>query len=146
MSFSLGRPDTLGLDDYHNRPLPPRNSSQYAIIPWMVDFARITRKVSVQIYHRRLTLTEKLAAALTIEAELDAWVAQLPGWIRPGFIGTDGGTSAGAGFGRNDLKDPKWARRQRLVLGIRMFYQPPHPDLPDMPHYICTLGDKSQPS
>lgn len=122
MSFSLGRPDTLGLDDYHNRPLPPRDSSQCAIIPWMVDFARITRKVSVQIYHRRLTLKEKLAAALAIEAELDAWVAQLPGWIRPGFISAGNGGVAGAGVGRNDLKDPKWARRQRLVLGIRMFF------------------------
>ncbi|KAL4943429.1 hypothetical protein BDV06DRAFT_211075 [Aspergillus oleicola] len=124
MSFSLGRPDTLGLDDYHNRPLPPRDDSQHAIIPWMVDFARITRKVSVQIYHRRLSLQEKLTVALAIEAELDAWMAGLPGWIRPGFIsgnlpGGTGGT--GAGGGRNDLKDPKWARRQRLVLGIRYY-------------------------
>ncbi|RDW74385.1 Zn(II)2Cys6 transcription factor [Aspergillus mulundensis] len=153
MSFSLGRPDTLGLDDYHNRPLPPRNHTQYAIIPWMVDFARITRKVSVQIYHRRLTLEDKLAMALAIENELDCWIRNLPEWIRPGFIkageaenesaavdrgeGGDGIGGAiatedginvgiggmGIGAGRNDLKDPKWARRQRLVLGIRMSSQ-----------------------
>ncbi|KAL5047645.1 hypothetical protein BDW71DRAFT_40329 [Aspergillus fruticulosus] len=150
MSFSLGRPDTLGLDDYHNRPLPPRDNTQYAIIPWMVDFARITRKVSVQIYHRRLTLEEKLSTALTIENELDCWIRNLPEWIRPGFIklesraesgngnmavdrGEGGEGVAGAsedetktrirmgGAGRNDLKDPKWARRQRLVLGIRYY-------------------------
>ncbi|KAL4916863.1 RmlC-like cupin domain-containing protein [Aspergillus aurantiobrunneus] len=112
MSFSLGRPDTLGLDDYHNRPLPLRDDSLYAIIPWMVDFAHITRKVSVQIYHRRLTLQEKLAVALGIETELDSWMAQLPDRLRPDFI---------PGGGRNDLKDPKWARRQRLVLGIRYY-------------------------
>ncbi|KAL4951404.1 hypothetical protein BDW69DRAFT_196467 [Aspergillus filifer] len=119
MSFSLGRPDTLGLDDYHNRPLPPRDTSQHAIIPWMVDFARITRKVSVQIYHRRLSLQEKLNAALAIEAELDAWMAGLPGWIRPWFISD--AIAGGNGGDRNDLKDPKWARRQRLVLGIRYY-------------------------
>ncbi|KAL4817167.1 fungal-specific transcription factor domain-containing protein [Aspergillus spinulosporus] len=150
MSFSLGRPDTLGLDDYHNRPLPPRDNTQYAIIPWMVDFARITRKVSVQIYHRRLTLEEKLATALAIEDELDCWIRNLPEWIRPGFVKPDSragggigamavdrgeggegvagasedGTKTGiaiGGAGRNDLKDPKWARRQRLVLGIRYY-------------------------
>ncbi|KAL6234938.1 fungal-specific transcription factor domain-containing protein [Aspergillus navahoensis] len=150
MSFSLGRPDTLGLDDYHNRPLPPRDNTQYAIIPWMVDFARITRKVSVQIYHRRLTLEEKLATALAIENELDCWIRNLPERIRPRFIepdsevgsaignmavdrreggegiagasedGTKTGIRMGAA-GRNDLKDPKWARRQRLVLGIRYY-------------------------
>ncbi|KAL3476845.1 hypothetical protein BJX99DRAFT_270197 [Aspergillus californicus] len=114
MSFSLGRPDTLGMDEYHNRPLPPRDSSQYAIIPWMVDFARITRKVSVQIYHRRLTLSEKLSLALAIEAEMDAWIMQLPDHIRPDFV-------TGESVGRNALRDPKWARRQRVVLGIRYY-------------------------
>lgn len=127
MSFSLGRPDTLGLDDYHNRPLPPRDDSQYAIIPWMVDFARITRKVSVQVYHKRLSLEEKLGVAEAIEAELDEWMARLPDWIRPDFIPAvgpeadcSGRREGSVGGGRNDLKDPKWARRQRLVLGIRM--------------------------
>ncbi|KAL4806192.1 hypothetical protein BDV18DRAFT_152267 [Aspergillus unguis] len=130
MSFSLGRPDTLGLDDYHNRPLPPRDDSQYAIIPWMVDFARITRKVSVQIYHKRVNLEDKLAVALAIEAELDGWIARLPEWLRPDFVPAVGeedykpnvdGARKGSISGRNDLKDPKWARRQRLVLGIRYY-------------------------
>ncbi|KAL4884195.1 fungal-specific transcription factor domain-containing protein [Aspergillus karnatakaensis] len=118
MSFSLGRPDTLGLDDYHNRPLPPRDDSLHAIIPWMVDFARITRKVSVQIYHRRLTLSEKLSTTLAIEAEIDDWMAHLPDWLRPEFVT---GVDEDVERGRNDLRDPKWARRQRLVLGIRYY-------------------------
>ncbi|KAL4870306.1 fungal-specific transcription factor domain-containing protein [Aspergillus spectabilis] len=118
MSFALGRPDTLGLDDYHNRPLPPRDNSLCAVIPWMVEFARITRKVSVQIYHRRLTLPEKLTVALAIEAELDTWMAQLPDRLRPEFIT---GIDVDVDRGRNDLRDPKWARRQRLVLGIRYY-------------------------
>ncbi|KAL2807581.1 RmlC-like cupin [Aspergillus granulosus] len=125
MSFSLGRPDTLGMDEYHNRPLPPRDNTQYAIIPWMVDFAQIIRRVSVQIYHRRMPLFEKLHVALAIEAELDGWMARLPGWIRPDFVDSDpsgeGGSEHQGDGGRNALRDPKWARRQRVVLGIRYY-------------------------
>lgn len=58
MSFSVGRPDTLGMDEYHNRAIPERDDTEYAIIPWMIDFAQIIRRVSVQIYHSRITLLE----------------------------------------------------------------------------------------
>ncbi|RHZ60795.1 uncharacterized protein CDV56_104166 [Aspergillus thermomutatus] len=113
MSFSVGRPDTLGMDEYHNRALPERDDSEYAIIPWMVDFAQIIRRVSVQIYHSRITLQEKLQVALHIETELDKWMARLPDRIKPDIQGHQ--PSSGA------LRDPKWARRQRLVLGIRYY-------------------------
>ena len=116
MSFSVGRPDTLGMDEYHNRSLPERDDSEYAIIPWMVDFAQIIRKVSVQIYHSRFTLQDKLQLALQIEQEMDRWVARLPPRIKPGLQGQP--VSGGA------LRDPKWARRQRLVLGIREYHLP----------------------
>ena len=115
MSFSVGRPDTLGMDEYHNRALPERDESEYAIIPWMVDFAYIIRKVSVQIYHSRITLQEKLHLALQIELELDRWMARLPDRIKPDVLQR---ATAGA------LRDPKWARRQRLVLGIRKCSDP----------------------
>ncbi|PYH95317.1 RmlC-like cupin [Aspergillus ellipticus CBS 707.79] len=111
MSFSVGRPDTLGMDEYHNRALPERDDSEYGIIPWMVDFAYIIRKVSVQIYHSRITLQEKLHLALQIEIELDRWMARLPDRIKPDSLQR---TAPGGA-----LRDPKWARRQRLVLGIR---------------------------
>ncbi|KNG89379.1 hypothetical protein ANOM_001872 [Aspergillus nomiae NRRL 13137] len=113
MSFSVGRPDTLGMDEYHNRALPERDDSEYAIIPWMVDFAQMIRKVSVQIYHSRITLQDKLQVALQIEAELDRWMLRLPERIKPDVLRqrASGGT----------LRDPKWARRQRLVLGIRYY-------------------------
>ncbi|CEL04717.1 hypothetical protein ASPCAL05842 [Aspergillus calidoustus] len=149
MSFSLGRPDTLGMDEYHNRPLPPRDNTQYAIIPWMVDFAQIIRKVSVQIYHRRMPLVEKLHVALAIEAELDGWMASLPGWIRPEFV--DGGTGEsgeagandGAG-GRNALRDPKWARRQRIVLGLRYYNVKMLLFRPFLNHYTSRSQSKGQ--
>ncbi|KAJ5925646.1 hypothetical protein N7454_008285, partial [Penicillium verhagenii] len=113
MSFSVGRPDTLGMDEYHNRAMPPRDDSEYAIIPWMADFAQIVRRVSVQIYHSRITLQEKLQLGLQIEMEMDRWLARLPEKLRP-----DIGTHRPP---RSALRDPKWARRQRLVLGIRYY-------------------------
>ncbi|KAJ5888542.1 hypothetical protein N7495_008583 [Penicillium taxi] len=113
MSFSIGRPDTLGMDEYHNRAIPARDDSEFAIIPWMIDFAQITRRVSVQIYHLRITLQEKLHLALQIEIEMDRWLARLPEKIRPDI--------GGYRTSRSALHDPKWAKRQRLVLGIRYY-------------------------
>lgn len=113
MSFSVGRPDTLGMDEYHNRALPDRDDSEYAIIPWMTDFAQIIRRVSIQIYHSRISLHDKLRLALQIELDMDRWLGRLPDRIRP-----DIGVHKSS---RSALRDPKWARRQRLVLGIRMF-------------------------
>ncbi|XHG09756.1 hypothetical protein AWENTII_012797 [Aspergillus wentii] len=114
MSFSVGRPDTLGMDEYHNRALPERDDSEYAIIPHMVDFAQIIRKVSIQIYHSRITLQDKLQIALQIETEMDRWVTRLPDRLKPDIWGDRPSGDA--------LRDPKWARRQRLVLGIRYCY------------------------
>lgn len=112
MSFSLGRPDTLGLDEYHNRRLPDVDDTEYAIIPYMVDFSRIIRKVAVHIYHSHLSLQQKLALALQIESEMDDWVARLRPSIRPSLRPED--------VQLGGLREPKWVRRQRLVLGIRM--------------------------
>ncbi|OGE49599.1 hypothetical protein PENARI_c020G11706 [Penicillium arizonense] len=113
MSFSVGRPDTLGMDEYHNRAIPERDDSEFAIIPWMIDFAQIIRRVSVQIYHSRISLQEKLQLALQIEMEMDRWLARLPEKIKPDI--------GGYRLSRSALRDPKWARRQRLVLGIRYY-------------------------
>lgn len=111
MSFSLGRPDSLGLDEYHNRNLPKANDTEYAIIPCMVDFSRIVRKVAIQIYHSRLSLQQKLFVALKIENEMNEWVIRLPRRIKPS-LGEENTHLGG-------LRDPKWSRRQKLVLGIR---------------------------
>jgi hypothetical protein len=111
MSFSLGRPDSLGLDEYHNRCLPEIDNTEYAIISCMVDFGRIIRKVAVRIYHSRISLQQKFSAALEIESEMNGWVARLPSKIRPS-LGLEGSRDSG-------LREPKWCRRQRLVLGIR---------------------------
>ncbi|RJE18910.1 Cupin domain protein [Aspergillus sclerotialis] len=134
MSLSVGRPDTLGMDKYHNRALPERNDSEYAIIPWMVDFAQIIRKVSLQIYHSRISYHEKLQRALQIEDEMDRWVTMLPERIKPDVH--ESRMSAG-------LREPKWARRQRLVLGIRYHNVRTLLFRPLLRNYIHNLGDGS---
>ncbi|KAH8883540.1 hypothetical protein GQ53DRAFT_732448 [Thozetella sp. PMI_491] len=110
MSFSLGRPDTLGLDEYHNIALPEKDMTEFAIIPCMVDLARIIRKVSLFYAALPPTCTEKIERALQLEAELDAWLLGLPLWIRPE---TPHHRLASA------LREPEWCRRHRLVLELR---------------------------
>jgi len=109
MSFALGRPDTLGMDEYHNRRFPEA-SPETAIISCMTGLGKITRKVTLEVYHSKATARQKYSIALEIERDLDAWLTSLPTMIRPE-------TPAGSKFA--SLRDPKWARRQRLVLQIR---------------------------
>ncbi|KAH9211559.1 hypothetical protein DL95DRAFT_234397, partial [Leptodontidium sp. 2 PMI_412] len=111
MSLSLGRPDTLGLDAYHNRRLPPKDSSEVAIIPCMVEFGRIMRKVAVDVYHSPQPLQRKFEDAIRIEQEMDQWVRTLPDNIRPDLSRPEAFLGG--------LKEPNWSRRQRLVLAIR---------------------------
>ncbi|KAK7728174.1 hypothetical protein SLS57_002644 [Botryosphaeria dothidea] len=113
LSFALGRPDSLGMDDYHNRPLPQIDGSDVDIIPGMIGLARIMRAISVKVYLHRLSLAQKLQGALNIEMEMDAWVARLPEAIRPQFTSDVGRHSR--------LGDPPWAYYQRLVLQIRYY-------------------------
>jgi Fungal specific transcription factor domain len=115
MSFSVGRPDTLGMDEYHNRKPPLIDESESAMIPIMVNLARIIRKVSVSIYHLKSPWQEKLKIASKVERELDVWRDGLPDRVKP--MGADE-RLLGA------LKEPKWCRRQRLVLNIRKFKGP----------------------
>ncbi|KAF5004476.1 hypothetical protein F66182_16036, partial [Fusarium sp. NRRL 66182] len=117
LSFSLGRPDTLGMDEYHNRCQPNRDEhSEYTIIPIMVDLAHITRRVSVDIYHSRISLQQRMKHSLEIEQKLNDWLDALPKILQPDF-GQSGG-KADAPSSISALRDPKWSRRQRLVLGI----------------------------
>lgn len=111
MSFALGRPDTLGMDEYHNRHLPECDDSMYAIIPCMVGFARIIRRVSLEVYHSKESLAEKMRVALQIEKCLDTWLVCLSDKLKPNFSGEP--------LPFESLREPKWCRRQRLVIGIR---------------------------
>jgi hypothetical protein len=117
MAFSLGRPDTLGLDEYHNCPRPNVDDSAYAIIPCMITFSQIIREVSIRIYSSNIPWQEKLLHAGRIQAELDSWVESLPPTIKPD-ITIEGRLS------HLTLREPKWCRRQRLITRLRKWGTP----------------------
>lgn len=120
----MGRPDTLGADLYHNRRFPLvkdvdtennaelLDSTYCVIIKSMVDFSRIARSICLSIYLPDTTAPRTVALAYQIERDLESWVSSLPEAIRPKHP-----------QGRQTLegaKDAQWAKRQRLVLTIRL--------------------------
>ena len=128
MSFAMGRPDTLGVDLYHNRQYPqiqeekepsPGLSSevldppQCAIIKCMVDFSRIMRAVCLGLYMSSSPPSRNLSLAQRIESDLDKWLDDLPASIRPSR------TFAHEISLLKSTKDAQWMKRQRLVLSIR---------------------------
>lgn len=115
LSFALGRPDTLGLDEYHDRPLPPLDDSEFAIIPLMVDFARIVRRIAIGIYHSRMSWQQKLVRAQGLEGELDGWIAGLPERIRPACLSSSSFSTGALAA----LRQPKWCRQQKIITEIR---------------------------
>jgi len=116
-SFSLGRPDSLGVDAYHNQHIPfttdHSTTNETSIIALVLPLSRLTRRVSVEIYHSVSSITHKLALAAEISTALESWIEGLPAVIRPDTVV--------AAANEHDLRDrdPRWARRQRTVLGIR---------------------------
>lgn len=117
LSFALGRPDTLGLDEYHDRSLPPVDDSEFAIIPLMVDFTHIVRRIAISIYHSRMSWQQKMVRAQGLEGELDAWIAALPARIRPACPSSPSSSSSAGGLAA--LRQPKWCRRQKIITEIR---------------------------
>lgn len=121
----MGRPDTLGVDLYHNRQYPRIEdenansvenrdmfeSPQCAIIKCMVDFSRITRTVCLGIYLSASPPQRNVSLAFRIEQDLDSWFDNLPSSIRPT-------RSFESERSLKRVKDSQWMKRQRLVLSI----------------------------
>jgi hypothetical protein len=117
LSFTLGRPDTLGMDSYHNRPLPPIDESENTIIPVMHQLSYIIRRVSADIYLSRAQPDEKLRRATEIEIELDQWLRNIPDIIRPPL-----GSSVEAMQSAENIRSAYWPRLQMLTLKISKYY------------------------
>jgi hypothetical protein len=129
MSFAMGRPDTLGADLYHNRRFPiirddgsdysdelgDSDSPQCAIIKSMVDLSKITRRICLGIYLPETITPRTVALAYQLEQDLDRWTDSLPEVIRPKY-------SVSEPRSLKSVRDPQWAKRQRLVLSIRKSY------------------------
>jgi hypothetical protein len=111
MSLALGRPDTLGLDDYHNRRLPADIKPETKILRVMIDMSRIMRTVALNSHRSNCTIQERLSMADQTDRELNEWVENLPENIRPALPGHP--------VQMKVMKLPKWSRRQQLVLFIR---------------------------
>jgi hypothetical protein len=125
MSFAMGRPDTLGVDLYHNRQYPKIENEasngvpnlqvldlpQCAIIKCMVDFSRITRSVCLGIYLSASPPQRNLSLAFRIEQDLDSWLDNLPSSIRPS-------RTCESERSLKRIKDAQWMKKQRLVLSI----------------------------
>lgn len=135
----MGRPDTLGVDLYHNRQYPRIEdenansvenrdmfeSPQCAIIKCMVDFSRITRTVCLGIYLSASPPQRNVSLAFRIEQDLDSWFDNLPSSIRPT-------RSFESERSLKRVKDSQWMKRQRLVLSIS------EPPLSDTEMFLCS--------
>ncbi|KAJ5497241.1 hypothetical protein N7463_009228 [Penicillium fimorum] len=93
-SFALGRPDSLGPDEYHTQEIPGNlgpfegdhaTSSLHVlqVVPCMVKLARIMRKVSLGLYSLPCPLREELSRSTELDAQLDYWFQSIPCHLKP---------------------------------------------------------------
>jgi hypothetical protein len=111
LSFALGRPDTLGLDYHHNRPIPKLNDSESDMIRATLDLSLIIRDVSSGVHLSAVKLPDRINQANQLEQRLNSWLGQLPEKIRPNS-GTDVLNSG-------SIRDHQWVKLQKFVLNIR---------------------------
>lgn len=91
-SFALGRPDSLGPDEYHTQNLPVTPDSDEAkpspaicmlqIVPCMVELSRIMREVGLRLYTAPCPVEERLSRVETLETNLKRWQEGLPAYLR----------------------------------------------------------------
>lgn len=123
----MGRPSSLGSDEYHNRDFPYTDAAELpttphraelldpphcAIIRSMVDFSRITRHVCIKVYLTQNSLTRTVELAQQLDQVLDEWLASLPETTRPAAQATNQSVLTSS-------KEAIWMKRQKLVLHIR---------------------------
>jgi hypothetical protein len=118
LCFTLGRPDTLGANSCHDRPVPPIDESENAIIPITHRLSDFIRQVSAEIYISREQPAEKLRRATQIELELDQWLGSLPAHTRP-----PSGSYVEAMQNRPHIGSHYWARLQILTLTISKYLE-----------------------
>ena len=111
MSFARGRPDSLGLDVYHDQAMPPLDDSEHSILNTMVDFARIIRRVSIFAYASSQMVGERLDEAEEIDNDIDAWAEALPRIVSPLIADEEQAPRTS--------KSPAWLMTQRHALKLR---------------------------
>ncbi|EXJ71702.1 uncharacterized protein A1O5_05510 [Cladophialophora psammophila CBS 110553] len=111
MCCSSGRLDSLMAPEHYSLQIPGNNaarSPEIAIIPAMVDLARILKKVSTDIYSTsgRRSMNEMSRIGLELNKDIDQWKADLPPFLN---------------FDLESLDDPVWAYKQKVVLKMRFY-------------------------
>ncbi|RVX73953.1 hypothetical protein B0A52_02843 [Exophiala mesophila] len=123
-SFALGRPDSLGPDQYHTQdfPLPTvTNTTRQSlpsphvveIVPPMVSLSRIMREVALNLYTVPCDMNQKLARAKKFEAELEQWLEQVPTHFQPDQQSTR------PKFSLKPTRLPSHIKKQSVVLRLR---------------------------
>ncbi|KIW95043.1 uncharacterized protein Z519_03624 [Cladophialophora bantiana CBS 173.52] len=129
MCCSSGRLDSLMAPEHYSLQIPDNNvsyiaptpylqanfdqreaakSPEIAIIPAMVDLARILKKASTDIYSTsgRRSMNEMSRIGLELNKDIDQWKANLPPFLN---------------FDLESLDDPVWAYKQKVVLKMRFY-------------------------
>ncbi|OQV07089.1 Fungal specific transcription factor domain-containing protein [Cladophialophora immunda] len=118
-SFALGRPDSLGPDEYHTQDLPIKsveearsNTNALDIVPCMVHLSRIMRQVALALYTVPCEMDEKLQRAQTLDAGLCSWHEQIPASLRIDHHQVPGQSLKPSGLASR-------AKKQSVVLQLR---------------------------
>jgi hypothetical protein len=124
-SFALGRPDSLGPDEYHTQSMPgalrlDSNSNNcfsanrlLQITPFMVEISKIMRKVGLKLYTAPCTIQERLCRAKTLDGDLESWLRSLPAHLHIAD------RSFPAEPSLKPRHSPSYALKQSVVLKLR---------------------------
>lgn len=117
-SFALGRPDSLGPDEYHTQNLPSRPShgsgriDLFQIVPCMVGLSRLMRQAAIELYTSPNTLSQKLSKTSNLEEQLQFWRSKVPAELWP----ADEQTSD---MSLRPRRTVRFAKKQSVVLRLR---------------------------
>lgn len=121
-SFALGRPDSLGPDEYHNQSLPVVFDLDVAnaaledyvlqVVPSMVELSRIMRKVGLRLYADKCVIDERIARVQALETDLKFWKQGLPAHFQPVRLPTERSLKSG--------HSATYVKKQTVVLHLRM--------------------------
>jgi hypothetical protein len=128
-SFALGRPDSLGPDEYHTQSIPGSAASYgteksttglqvLQIIPCMVDLSRIMRRVSLLLYTIPCSTQEKVFRVRELDTVLSLWVQGLPPNLR--LVESP---ERGSSLKPRLRQTANYMKKQSVVLMIRKFQE-----------------------
>jgi hypothetical protein len=121
-SFALGRPDSLGPDEYHNQSLPVVFDLDVAdialenyvlqVVPSMVELSRIMRNVGLRLYTNTCVMGERIGRVQALDTDLKLWRQGLPAHFQPVRLPTERSLKS--------RHSATYVKKQTVVLHLRM--------------------------